>query len=214
MLKTKVLAAPITNLTDARYFAAREVEWLGFDLDSTSEDFIEPRAMSAMREWVDGVKIMGLFQLAEAYEIREAMAKFSLDAVLLGMATPVETVIDLQASIPVFKEIVFEKTTTGADLEDMLTIWQPFVNGFVLNFTKNSITWAMINDGNPLSVDLLTKLCENFSIVLSIDLQPEVLNNLLNMLHFHGLYVKGGVEEKVGYKSFDELDEIFDALEC
>lgn len=213
MLKIKVLAAPITNLTDARYFAAREVEWLGFDLDPISEDFIEPRAMSAIREWVNGVKIMGIFHLAEAYEIRETLEKFALDAVLLGMAIPVETVIDLQAPIAVFKEIVIEETTISLELEALLASWQPFTNGFVLNFTKNDISWAMINNGYPLSVDFLTKLCDKFSIVLSVDLQAEMLNNMLKLLHLYGLCVKGGTEERVGYKSFDELDEIFDLLE-
>lgn len=214
MLKTKVLAAPITNLTDARYFAAQEVEWLGFELDSSSEDFIEPRAMSAIREWVDGVQIMGLFQLMEASEIREAIDQLVLDAVLLGMAMPIETAIQLQAAVPVFKEVVVEKTTTAAELAELLANWKPFVNGFVLNFTKNGINWAMINEGNPLSVSFLTKLCENFLIVLGIDSQLKMLNNILNLLHLYGFCVKGGTEEKVGYKSFDELDEIFELLEA
>lgn len=208
-----MLAGPITNLTDARYFAAREVEWLRFDLEAGSENYIEPRAMGAIREWVDGVKIVGAFDLAEAYEIRKAVEKWQLDAVQLGMLTPLATGIDLQIAVPIFKEIVIEKTTNVASLESLMTEWQPFVQFFVLNFIKNGITWAMLHEGNPLSVDVLTKLCEKKSLVFAIDLQPEVLNDMTNMLPLSGLYVKGGVEEKIGYKSFEELDEIFDLIE-
>lgn len=213
MLTTKILAGPITNLTDARYFAAREVEWLLFSFDIGSENYVEPNARNAIREWVDGVKIVGEFNLMEAYEIREATEKFKLDAVQLGMLIPIETVIDLQISVPVFKEIVIENTTTPADLMSVLTTWHPFVQYFVLNFTKNAITWAMLYEGNPLSVHFLTKLCEKFSLMFAIDLQSEVLNDMMNMLLLSGIYVKGGVEEKIGYKSFEELDEIFDLLE-
>ncbi len=213
MLRTKILAGPISNLTDARYFAAREAEWLLFDFDPTSESFIEPRAVSAIREWVDGVKMVGAFQLEEAYEIREAAERLQLDVVLLGMATPVETVIDLQLAVPVLKEIVVERTTTPADLTSLLETWTPFVQFFVLNFTKNGITWTMLNEDYPLSVGFLKKCCSTFSIVLSIDLQPEMLNNMLNVLHLYGLHVTGSVEEIIGYKSFDEWDAILDVLE-
>ena len=213
MLKTKILAGPITNLTDARYFAAREAEWLLFDFDPGSENYLEPRAMSAIREWVDGVKVIGAFQLEEAYEIREAVKNLQLDAVYLGMLTSIETVIDLQVSVPIFKEIVIEDTTQPEDLMSMLTTWQPFVPFFVLNFTKNNSTWAMLKEGNPLSLGFLTKLCEKNSLMFSIDLQPKVLIDMMNMLPLYGFCVKGGGEEKIGYKSFEELDEIFDLLE-
>lgn len=213
MLRTKVLAGPITNLTDARYFAAREVEWLSFNFDPGSDHYIEPRQMGAIREWVDGVKMVGEFNLAEAYEIRELTEKWKLDAILLGMLTPLDTVIDLQPNVPVFKEIVIEKTTTPQDLISILETWQPFVQFFVLNFFKNGISWTMLNEEISLSVDTLTKLCEKFSIVLGIDLQLEVLNDKMNMLLFYGLYVTSEGEEKIGYKSFEAIDEIFDFLE-
>ncbi len=213
MLKTKVLAGPITNLTDARYFAAREVKWLLFDFEPSSQNYIEPQKVSAIREWVDGVQIVGAFELAEAYEIREAVEKFQLDAVQLGMLTPVETVIDWQLTVPVLKEIIIEHTTTLENLTSILESWQPFVQFFVLNFYKNNIDWALLNANNPLSEGTLTKLFENFPIVLGIDLQLEVLKEMENMLLFSGLYVKGEGEEKIGYKSFEELDVIFDELE-
>ncbi|MFN7116603.1 MAG: hypothetical protein ACK4TA_07360 [Saprospiraceae bacterium] len=214
MLKTTVLAGPITNLTDARYFAAREAKWLLFDFEPTSETYLDPQKMSAIREWVDGVKIVGAFELTEAYEIRENIAKWQLDAIQLGMLTPVETVIELQANVPVFKEIVIERTTNFENLMSILESWQPFVQFFVLNFYKNGISWGQLNDSDLLSVHTLTKLLQNFPIVLGIDLQLEVLKGMEDMLLFSGLYVKGEAEEKIGYKSFEELDAIFDLLEA
>ena len=49
----------ITNLTDARYFSAWEVEWLGFNLSQGEENAISPLQVAAMREWVEGPKIVG-----------------------------------------------------------------------------------------------------------------------------------------------------------
>jgi len=50
MLKIKVKASQITNLTDARYFAAWEVEWLGFNFDEGSAHYIPPVEMKAIKE--------------------------------------------------------------------------------------------------------------------------------------------------------------------
>ena len=68
MLKVKVKAGSITNLTDARYFAAREAEWLSFPLGEGA-GMIEPIKVKAIAEWVDGVKIVGEFNFSSPEEI-------------------------------------------------------------------------------------------------------------------------------------------------
>ena len=84
MLKIKVKAGSITNLTDARYFAAREVEWLGFPIGS-GEGLIEPAKVKAIAEWVDGVKIVGEFSFSTPAEIISLGQQIGLDAVQVGM---------------------------------------------------------------------------------------------------------------------------------
>ncbi|MBK7872086.1 MAG: hypothetical protein IPJ74_16120 [Saprospiraceae bacterium] len=213
MLKTKIKAGPITNLTDARYFAAREVAWLSFDFDEGSETYLPPAQMSAIREWVDGVQFIGEFGMASAVDIRQQTQALELDAVQVNMFTDLETLIDLQSSVPILKEIVIEKTTSPEAIRAELELFQPRVQAFILNFEKNNIFWQDLQAGNPFLIEHLQDWCNHFSIMFSIDFQKEMLNNFLNMLLPYGLCVKGGVEEKVGYKSFEELDEIFDFLE-
>lgn len=53
MLKTKVIADNILNLTDARYFAALGVDYLSFKLGSISFDNI-----IEIKKWVEGVQIL------------------------------------------------------------------------------------------------------------------------------------------------------------
>ncbi|MBK6622216.1 MAG: hypothetical protein IPG32_15540 [Saprospirales bacterium] len=61
MLKTLVKASSISNLTDARYFSAWEVKWLGYCLDPDSPDFVRPDQLQAIRSWVDSVELIGEF---------------------------------------------------------------------------------------------------------------------------------------------------------
>ena len=79
MLKTKILAGSITNLTDARYFAAWEVEWMGFNLNASEETFMPPAQVMAIKEWVEGPNILGEFGLHSAEEIKHLVVTVALE---------------------------------------------------------------------------------------------------------------------------------------
>jgi phosphoribosylanthranilate isomerase len=212
MLRTKIKAGSITNLTDARYFAAWEVEWLGFNFDSGADSYISPQVMKAIREWIDGPKIVGEFNLHTAEEIAEAVGLLSLDAIQAGMFTEAATLIELKPSVPVIKEIVIEKAGSEDDLREALQAFTPPAQFFLLNFDKNGVSWQSLKQGKPFSIDFLTGLCLQYPIMLSIDLDPVSVVEILDTLPLIGLNVAGGEEERVGFKSFDELDEIFEAI--
>ena len=214
MLKTKLKASAVTNLTDARYFAAWEVEWLGFCLDPQAENYIPPRDMKAMKEWVDGVKIVGEFDLQSAEEIRSAIDLLELDAIQVGPFTEVDTLMDLQSSVPVIKELIFSRDTSIETIESSLEQFAAHTAYFLFNFDKNGLSLEHLSAaGATISYTWLKEICEQYPVLLSISIAPEQLESLLSDVRLEGLNVVGGEEEKVGYKSFDELDELFEVLE-
>ena len=211
MLKTKVKANSITNLTDARYFAAWEVEWLGFNLNPGAADYIEPMLLKAIKEWVDGVKFVGEFDLSTADEVNEIVQTLGLDAAQLGMFTPLATFQQLEYATTLFKEIVIEKETTLAAIKMHIEAFAPYVKAFVLNFDKNNISWS--DAQSHFDRTQLAELCQAFPIIFSLTMPPSTLIDFLDKVHPFGWSVKGGAEEKVGFKSFDELDDFFEVLE-
>ena len=211
MLKTKVKASAITNLTDARYFAAWETEWLGFNLDAGTQDFIPPANMEAIREWVDGVKILGEFNLQPAAEIIDAAEKLNLDAVQIGMFAEQQTLKALhEQEIPVIMEMVVQDLSELSAIETQMRANEDWVEFFVLDFSKNGIKWADIQTN---ALDELSNLTEELPILLSVDFPAGQVEHILDATGVAGISVRGGEEEKVGYKSFDELDDLFEALE-
>ena len=81
-----IKASTITNLTDARYFAAQEVDYLGFNLEPDTPGFLDPIYMKAMREWVQGPKIVGEFANMPLAHIQEAAQFYGLDAVQIPLS--------------------------------------------------------------------------------------------------------------------------------
>lgn len=212
MLKTQVKASSITNLTDARYFAAWEVKWLGFNLDTNAEDYIQPVKMKAMKEWVDGVEVVAEFGMQTAAEIIGLANALEIKTLQVGQFADVELVKAL-SDFSIIKAIVIETTTSETELLDQIQDFAPYCDHFILDFDKNGLSWSALQNGSVLSLELVKSLCEKYSILMGINCPAVDLNDFLNELKPTGLNVKGGEEEQVGMKSFDELDEVFEAIE-
>ena len=58
MLKISVIALSINNLTDARYYAALGVDWLGFNINPASDNYVTPDKLKEIIDWVEGPQMM------------------------------------------------------------------------------------------------------------------------------------------------------------
>ncbi|MCB0568434.1 MAG: N-(5'-phosphoribosyl)anthranilate isomerase [Phaeodactylibacter sp.] len=211
MLKTNVKASSVTNLTDARYFAAWEVAWLGFNFDAGSDRYIQPQLMKAIREWVDGVKAVGEFNMQAPEEIRAAAELLALDAVQVGMFTDLSALDSLGLGVPVIQELVLESVAGLDAAAEQMARGKASVDIFLLNFDKNGMRWSELL---PAERERLRLLCREYHILLSIGLAPGEAASLLEEVAPYGISLQGGDEEKVGFKSFDELDDLFEAIEA
>jgi phosphoribosylanthranilate isomerase len=209
MLKLKIKASQITNLTDARYFAAKEVEWLSFNFAERTDNYIEPMRARAMFDWVEVPHIIGEFDGFDADAVNFYAENWGLKAVQVGESSEI---FNLKSDY-IVKEIIIDNATTAEILRGMLLPYVGIVAAFQLNFELENITFSDVKAGkHPLSIKGLLGLCAAFNIILAIDFPLDELDEILALQPL-GLSLKGGEEERIGVKSFDELDEIFDRLE-
>lgn len=207
----KIKANHITNLTDARYFAAKEVTWLSFNFTEGGATYIEPKKAKAMFEWVEGPVNVGEFDSSTPQEINDMANWLGINTVQVGIFTSLEDILKLTPP-SVIKTFVIEEFTNPDFLRKELEKFKPHVEAFELNFTKNKIHFDdLFNPSSMLVFDDLKQLCSYFNIILNIDFQQDSLNDI-RLLNPYGLALKGGDEERVGVKSFDELDEIFEVI--
>lgn len=208
MLKTLVKASQITNLTDARYFAALEVEWLGFHLDKGNETYIEPQTVVAIKEWVEGPKIVGEFGMQDVDFIKEAVEKMDLDVVQLGHFSPVSHAMMLP-NTPIIKEFVLEERFDMDAVAEHLFMFSDYVETFILS---GRLKWSSIKE-HTISIEFLREICKKYQVIIAFDIEAEDVLGLLQNIRPYGIGVTGGEEEAVGVKSFDELDELFEKIE-
>lgn len=206
----KIKASSVTNLTDARYFAARGVEWLGFDFQAGSQNFIEEVKAAAIKEWLEGVKYIGEFGFVnQASTVFHTASQLQLDAIEVNMLVEWELVEALGVQTPVFREYVVAAQEDFGALAQQLEVFSGAVLATILNFNKNAWTWAHVLGQQQA----LAALCRQNPVYLALDLAPEELQECVALFEPEGLVVTGGQEEKIGVKSFDALDEWFDAFD-
>lgn len=77
----KTAALGIRNLTDARYFAAMNVDWIGFDMSVDSPLSMEH--ILAFSEWVEGPRLLLDVRGRTTDEIASFLAEFEADALFV-----------------------------------------------------------------------------------------------------------------------------------
>jgi len=199
-----VKASRITNLTDARYFAARGVTYLSFCLEERSVHFIEPAQMRAIREWVTGPRIVGEFDYFTAVEVREAAAFFSLDAVQVGC-------LDLLPALKGLEVLLRVGPVEGPEaLSPFLKEQRGQPPAFYAVELTPQAAWAALN--NTAQAQAWREIGTRLPLLLEATLPTDAFIALLSVVQPAGFSISGSAEERPGVKSFDEVDALFEAL--
>lgn len=190
MLKKQVIAHSIGNLTDARYFAGWMVDFFIFSIDPSSKFYLNPQEIGTFQSWVEGPQ----FYIEHTEELEENPEKYLVDLNCHGIYLPYSKRDRLSSfDVPVIFQV------TEDEIEEYL------------KFNKGD-----------LAVLVTDKTMSEYKVILkekdALDLFYEVKNQEVSeqeLLHspFKGIMVHGSDEEKVGFKSYDELDEIFETLQ-
>jgi phosphoribosylanthranilate isomerase len=176
MLKAKIKISQVTNLTDARYFAAWGVDYLGFDINPASPFFISPPLVKEIADWIEGPKI-----ILECHQ--------GVDDIWI------------QNYIGSIGEVCLEHPLSQAHHLRTFTIGNQ-----VVAIYSSDKAWSSL----PLpSIENLVKTYDE--VLLDIPFSVQDIDRMLDF-GIKGFVLRGGEEEKVGFKSYDDLDEIFDHL--
>jgi phosphoribosylanthranilate isomerase len=207
-----VKASAITNLSDARYFAAQySVEWMGFCLEEGNDAYMPPHLIKAMKEWIEGPKIVGEFGLQSNEEILDQIQNIGLDMVQLSMFSTASAE-KIRTQVPVIQEIVIEKDSTEQVVLAQINSFANQADYLLLDFEKSAWAFSELVRSQTISLDFLQRICQQFPIILSINANAIQLNSLIQSIEPQAISLKGGEEERVGYKSFDELNDLFDTI--
>jgi phosphoribosylanthranilate isomerase len=204
-----VHASAITNLTDARYFAAKAgVHYLGFHLEPDATDYLDPVFMKAIKEWVEGPAITAWFFETPVPIIIESAQFYGLDAVVLPLN------VQNKVQLARLGQLTYQLIASPSEfLENEIELAQVPNQPEAIILDLRGQEWSNIND-EGMKAEMVREICRRRKTLLYCN--PSNLSTLAfwkEAVQPAGFCLSGGSEERVGVKEFDNLEDIFDWLE-
>ncbi|NID09158.1 N-(5'-phosphoribosyl)anthranilate isomerase [Fibrivirga algicola] len=202
-LQTTVKISNVTNLSDARYCAGMGVDLLGFSMDTTSPDYIEPARFSEIRGWVAGVHIVGETNSVDPEQIEQLLADYQPDVL------QVDEVALLPYLSTLGKPLMLRVDLTKTSLEQL---------DAVANTSLPGIDYLLLESQSIIHLDealktALLQVASRHSVLLGIGFEASTIQALLAELPVAGIALTGGNEERPGSRDFGALMDILEVIE-
>lgn len=200
-LNTFVYIRDVNNLSDARYCAGMGVDMIGFRLDSVSENYLNAAKFREVTDWISGVKIVGEFGNMPYSAIRETIADYKVDYLLVDNIARLEELKSLQ--IPMILGVRVDN-----NVDEIITM---------LNYTAGDIHYLLVRS-NQESISehqktIIVQLSSRFPILLGFGIDETNASELVTALGLEGISMAGGQEIRPGFKDYDALADILESLE-
>ncbi len=197
-LKTMVKVGEITNLSNARYCAGMGVNMLGFVVDDGSEFFISPEQFREISGWVAGVEFVGEISGSQIPELTGYSFSY------------------LQVSDRALPEIVHASgyacifyINTANYVPEHIALMMEEQQKYVSYFLLEGLNPDILDDAE---LERITTWAASYPVWLGSGITPHNLEKLLAS-GIKGIALYGGTESKPGFKDYDELADILEALD-
>ena len=189
-LKTVVKVGNISNLSDARYCAGMGVDMLGFAVMKGHENYITPQLFQEIRGWVSGPKVVAeIYGIQTVEELSSVIENYLPDYLELTDSEykALSTQIHLPCLVSVHKDRIHEISLSQEK------------GGFLLLGSTDALPEL---DERAFLQPLMVKVFSNHKLL-----------EILDRYDVGGIAINGSPEIRPGYKDYNELSEILEALE-
>lgn len=184
-LKIPVKAGAISNLTDARFFAAFEVAMLGFCFDPQNENYISPQEAQAIKAWISGPKIVAEFANQDEENVLNIIDFLDVEIIQLTTDYSEQFIHQLQQK---GLQIILDFSTATQDI--------------ILDFLEiENIAFFIITETQFEDI----KILQNKNVIVII--QSE---NYFN--HYPAIQINGTKEKSTGIKLFEFEGNVLDGI--
>ena len=194
-LKTFVKISGVNNLSDARYCAGMGVNQLGFNIEDKHPNYTDPQLFKELSDWVSGVDFVGEFDSLSAQgKVAEVISQYDLYAIQVSESSMIDEACETG------KEVIY----SASSLADASSIASQF---------GDKIAYILLEDeqAEPSSLEALASETE---LVIASGFSTDNLEDVLGAIQPKGIALKGGDEIRPGYKDFDQMADILEALDA
>lgn len=202
-LRTKILASKINNLSDARYFAAYPVDWLSFIGNPDAEEYIPIDQINEILGWIEGPKVIMDARGCTPTQIQSFTSEVVVSGLLIHSEQSVSA--EQEEHYDIFRIIQLS-------LDSDLSVIEANIHQtgncdyLIFDFQTNGVDTDILF--NPIFQSLMTIKPSFIDAAMSVKDVSQFLET-----GAEGLVITSGQEEKVGLRSFEDIQDLMEELE-
>ena len=194
-LKTFVKVSGVNNLSDARYCAGMGVNQLGFNVENNHPNFTDPQSFKELSDWVSGVAFVAEIESLESKgQLAQLIENYEVDAIQVSHAELINEAAETG------KEVVY----FASSLADAQKVAQDF---------QGLLSYILLEDESAESGSLAT-MAQEIDLIIASGFDADSVENVLELAPFKGIALKGSDEIRPGFKDFDQMADILEALDA
>lgn len=198
--RTRIKAAGVNNLTNARFFASYQVDWIGLDLDPLSPNGLTVDQSKEIMQWLAHPQLAGEFTNRSSEEVAFLCKELGLK----GAQIPYD-----QTGDPIRSEgLVVWKYLSLADGMLPMGLMDADTDAFILDLGK----FHSISIIDEATQQFLDEACSAYEIWLRADSSQEVLQELIDRFDIAGIDLKIGDELNPGLQEFTTTLDLLESL--
>ncbi|MEM6360918.1 MAG: phosphoribosylanthranilate isomerase [Bacteroidota bacterium] len=191
-LKTFVKVSGVNNLSDARYCAGMGVDLIGFSLDKSDPNFTGVKKFKEISDWLSGIEFVGEFRNSTLDQIVSCLSQYDLSVIEVSDHT-------------LIRYLKGVKTILSVDIRELHNVPHDVEMDFLL---VKSSQWP-----SPLQIAEINKRAIGVKVLMNGIASHQNVHKLLEQTDIHGISLTAGDEIRPGYKDYDELADVLEALE-
>lgn len=201
-LTIPVILNSVNNLSDARYAAGMGVEFMSFEADEKSDRYVDPNLFKAITSWLSGIQTVASISVLNPQTLSSIQEYYQPDYILFES---IDGITQAQLSeIKCIQKISLSSTNILHQLTSLnYKIFDE--SSYILLDVSEWMDWKDHSD-------LIITLNEQYPILWELPIEQEDIS-FIQSLELKGIAIKGGDEQRPGWKDMDALIDILEALE-
>lgn len=209
-LQYKTKAGRLTNLTDARFFNAQGVSYLGFSVDALNEYAVSLKDLKEIKQWLFEPRIV--LECGE-HQDRTEMVHLANEIFAEAVEVSIDHSIlrDDHFIYPVFVRLAMEdlqRTRTRKTLRDCDEI-----EAVILYPGNDDFNWEDFRTKAKGTRNKIRQLKRHIEVYLELPFETSWLLEAIELLEPTGIHIRGDKEDKPGLSKVDEYAELLELIE-
>jgi phosphoribosylanthranilate isomerase len=201
-LTVPVILNSVNNLSDARYAAGMGVDLMGFEVEEGVDRYVNPDLFKAITAWLSGIQTVAATAVLNPDTVAFIQEHYQPDFIQFES---IEGISQSELSgIACIQKITIP---LGKESDALAQVKQQMYDeaNFILLELSDWAEWKKYKE-------LISEVTNHHTILWALPIEKEDIT-FIQSLGLKGIALKGGDEQRPGWKDLDQLIDILEALE-